>query len=106
MNLKSLITIFILLTHLVIHKLKDMDEIEWSDGEETVEWMDAKGFKLPFGRYKERPLLDMIKTKQRRSYLRYLLEWTELKPYTRARIQCAVDYFDELKTRHDQCHSE
>ena len=75
---------------------------DYSDTDEQLEvtWSDASGFKLAFGKYKGRTLEDMIKTGRRRSYLRYLLNWDELRTTTKKHVQCAMLEYKKNKQEH------
>lgn len=64
---------------------------------ETLTWQDARRFKLAFGKYKGKRLESMIKSKKRRDYIKYLLEWDKLRDDTRANIQAAMEHYEELK---------
>ncbi len=41
----------------------------------------------------------MILKSETREYLRYLLSWDKLKPDTRANIACALEHYDETKSK-------
>ena len=75
-------------------------EQDFSDVEE-VTWETAQRFKIVFGKkYKDRRLRDMIKTRKRREWLRYMLEWDKLSEITRRYFQCALAHYGEQKKKH------
>lgn len=75
------------------------NEIIYSDDEnQELTWESAKRFKLVFGKYSGKQLGFMIGSKQTRGYLRYLLEWDQLRQGTRANIQCALEHYQEMNT--------
>lgn len=76
---------------------EQLQDVEFSDDEVLLTWEEASTFELPFGKYKGVSLADMIKSKQRRGYLRYLQEWDKLRPDTRASIEVSLNHYDQLK---------
>lgn len=76
-----------------------MADIEYSDDEVKVDADAYKTQELAFGKYKGKTFEDMIKTKRTRGYLKYLLQWDELKPETRAHIDNALLAYDQGKKK-------
>ena len=70
---------------------------DFSDQDQEVKWTTARRYKLPFGKYKGRPLCDMIKTKKRRDVLKYYLSWDKLRKSTNDNIVCALARYNEMK---------
>jgi hypothetical protein len=79
----------------------DQDFSESEDELQTT-WTKAKNFKLVFGIYKDRRLHEMIKTKKRRNYLKYLLSWDKLREVTRNPIECALEQYENMKKKYNQ----
>ena len=75
----------------------DFSDAESSGDETVINWSDARRYKLPFGKYKGKKLVQMVSKPKLREYLRYLLSWDELKPRTRANLQCAIDEYEKHK---------
>lgn len=63
-----------------------------------VPWRDARVYTLAFGKYKGENLQTMISTRERRSYLRYLCKWKEIRPSTKSNIEAALKHYDHLHT--------
>ena len=80
----------------------DQDFSSDSDNELQVTWAKAKMFKLAFGQYRDRRLHEMIKTKKRRNYLKYLLGWDKLRDITRQNIECALEQYEGMKKKRNQ----
>jgi hypothetical protein len=72
-------------------------EIDLSQ-EVILTWSVAKVFQVPFGRYKGKLLKNMLKSKKRRDYLRYLLKWDDLRDNTKDNITCALQHYTDTKT--------
>ena len=70
---------------------------DFSDQDQEITWTKARRYKLPFGKYKGRPLRDMIKTKKRRDVLKYYLSWDKLRKRTKDNIVCALAHYNEMK---------
>jgi hypothetical protein len=66
--------------------------------EVVLTWSSAKAFPVPFGRYKGKMLKNMLKSKKRRDYLRYLLKWDDLRDNTKDNITCALQHYTDTKT--------
>jgi hypothetical protein len=66
--------------------------------EVILTWSVAKVFQVPFGRYKGKLLKNMLKSKKRRDYLRYLLKWDDLRDNTKDNITCALQHYTDTKT--------
>ena len=66
--------------------------------EVVLTWASAKAFPVPFGRYKGKLLKNMLKSKKRRDYLRYLLKWDDLRDNTKDNITCALQHYTDTKT--------
>ena len=79
-------------------------EQEFSESEDDLQvtWTKAKTFKLAFGLYKDRRLHEMIKTKKRRNYLKYLLSWDKLRDITRKNIECALEQYEGMKKKQNE----
>ena len=77
-------------------------EFSESEDELKVTWTKAKHFKLAFGLYRDRRLHEMIKTKKRRNYLKYLLSWDKLRDITRKNIECALEQYEGMKKKHNE----
>ena len=60
-------------------------------------WDTIKGKTLPFGSNQGKTYEEMLTTGKLRSYLRYLLRWDQLRPYTRSNIECALAEYHKLK---------
>lgn len=69
------------------------------DEEKEVTWTEAQQFKLRFGKYKGTSLERMVTVPKRRAYLRYLMKWDELRPYTKNNIAAALKYYDDEKRK-------
>ena len=54
-------------------------------------------WKLPFGKYKAKPVKTVLRTKEGRDYLRYLLSWQELRQSSRDRIDFALEFYKQAK---------
>ena len=80
----------------------DSDQCNFSDDEEvfqadSVTWKMAKKYKLIFGKHKGRQLSSLTRNKADRNYLRYLLEWEDLREEPRAHIACALEHYAQKK---------
>ena len=80
----------------------DSDQCNFSDDEEvfqadSVTWKTAKKYKLIFGKHKGRQLSSLTRNKADRNYLRYLLEWEDLREEPRAHIACALEHYAQKK---------
>lgn len=75
-----------------------MDNIEildFSDDEqEQLSWKEAR---LGFGKYRGARFTTMLATRGKRSYLRYLLNWDELRPTSRNHITAALQHYETRK---------
>jgi hypothetical protein len=72
-------------------------EQDFSDNE-NVTWEQARNFKLLFGKFKGLELQDMIKTKDRRSTLRFYMGWDKLRDDARENIRVALKHYAKLKS--------
>lgn len=63
-----------------------------------ISWREAKDYKLPFGKHKGTVLRDMISSRQRRNYLRYLTKWELIRPSTKSYIEAALKHYEHLNT--------
>lgn len=86
------------LSELTFEESGDEDfEGEWKS---PTTWEDVKDFKLVFGKFKGKTLQDMLITSRGRNYLKYLLRWDELRPYTKEHITLALSlYKKQMKRR-------
>ncbi len=76
--------------------MSSSSEQDYSDVEETT-W---ERFKISFGaKYKGRYLRDMIKTRKRREWLRYMLDWDKLCDTARRYFECALSHYAEQKAK-------
>jgi len=82
-----------------IDTLVGMDElVEWSDDDERHDWST---FELRFGKYKGTTLNEMIKTQRKRGYLRYILQWDDIRPATASAVKDALAVHADMKrSRH------
>jgi hypothetical protein len=76
------------------------DVLSESDTDSEVEakdltWEDVRIETLRFGKYKGKSMYSMIKTTQRRDYLKYLLRWQDLREITRNNITFALEVYDQ-----------
>ncbi len=78
-------------------------EQDFSGSENEPTWEQAKNFKIRFGRYKGKRLGQLITTKKRRNYLKYLLGWDKLREDGRANIKCVMEHYQELKATASKC---
>jgi hypothetical protein len=81
-------------------------EVNFSGDEEELSWEGDRGvkrFKIKFGRYRGKRLAQMITTKKRRNYLKYLLGWDKLRQETKGPILVALAHYDILKTTERTC---
>lgn len=69
---------------------------EFSEPEELT-WEEVSMWKLPFGKYKAKPVKTVLRTKEGRDYLRYLLSWQELRQSSRDRIDFALEFYKQAK---------
>jgi hypothetical protein len=77
----------------------DYTNIDFSDEEdEEVTWSKASLYHLRFGKHKGTPLGELVLTSESRSYLRWCLEWTELKEEAKVNIECCLSTYEELKS--------
>lgn len=65
--------------------------------EVKLSWDDVKSTTIPFGIHQGKTYQEMITSRKLRSYLRYLMKWDQLRPYTRGKIECALQEYDRLK---------
>jgi hypothetical protein len=72
-------------------------EMEFSGDEEPITWQSAKRFKLLFGKHRGKSLGSIVRTMKGREYLRYILNWSELRPETGDQIKCVLAYSYTLK---------
>jgi hypothetical protein len=78
-------------------------DIVFSDEEDAGQvgadllWSDVKDDVIPFGAHQGTTYKDLLATTKKRSYLRWLLKWDELRPYTKAKIECALAEYKRLK---------
>ena len=72
-------------------------DVEFSDDEGPVTWSKAKSFKIRFGKHKGKTMEAMIKTKNRRAYLVYLMDWKDIRPETRDNIDITLAEYERLK---------
>ena len=77
-----------------------IDNIEWSD-DEACDVMNWRNYRLAFGQFKGLVLEDMIKTRRQRGYLRYLLNWDDIRPNTQQNIEAALQYYQQEKNKKD-----
>ena len=79
-----------------IDALAGMEQMtEWSDDEnKTGDW---RTFELRFGKYKGTPMQEMIKTQRKRGYLRYILQWDDIRPGTERAIKNALAVHNDMK---------
>lgn len=76
---------------------KDALVFEDSDVEE-VEWSTVQSFKMPFGKHKGKTMVEMIRTKDGRDYLRYMCNWKDLRSDTKAIFECALEVYNNYKS--------
>jgi hypothetical protein len=76
--------------------MSDTSDYELSDDDEVkvIEW---RKYSLPFGKHRGTMLGPMIRTGNGRNYLRYLLEWDDLRPETKAVITQAMDHYSTIR---------
>ena len=73
-------------------------KFQFSDDEEDQEHFQTVSKEtFPFGQYKGETYGDILRTKKGRDYFRYLLTWKELRPRTRARIDCCMEFYNNAK---------
>jgi len=89
--------------------MSDSEAYDFSDGEERKEmtqevfvermkdWKNAKDFVLNFGKFKGAPMKKLVKTRQGRRYLKYMLEWDDLYAGTKQAIQTAIGHYVDVK---------
>ena len=77
--------------------MSDSEEMEFSGDEELMTWQSAKRFKLLFGKHRGKSLGSVVRTMKGREYLRYILNWSELRPETGDQIKCVLAYYYTLK---------
>jgi hypothetical protein len=70
---------------------------DFSDNE-NLTWEQVRTFKLLFGKFKGLELQDMIKTKDRRSTLRFYMGWDKLRDDARENIRVALEHYAKLKS--------
>lgn len=63
------------------------------------EYDDAREFTLKFGQYRGATLGQVAMYSDGRAYLRYLLDWPELRDNTKVAIQCVLDNYDTRRGR-------
>ena len=75
-------------------------EQEFSTDEDAggTPWERVSSFELPFGIFKGLTLQQMIKTKRKRDYMKYLLTWDLLHDSTRTAILTAFEHYESLKS--------
>lgn len=79
---------------------ENKDMITFSDDEEEgliSSWRDAAKFKMPFGKHRNKTLAVMISTEDTRSYLRYIMNWEDLRDNSKSAITCALEHYQDLK---------
>jgi hypothetical protein len=76
-------------------------EQDFSGSDQEVTWKEARRYKLALGKYKGKRLESMIKNKERRHYLKYLLGWDKLKEHTRANIEAAMEHYKAEKEHYE-----
>ena len=59
-------------------------------------WSEIEENTLRFGKYGDKPMREMICRKRTRDYLRYILTWDELRPYSKAMVTIALAKYDSL----------
>ncbi len=75
-------------------------DIEWSDDEKDgMDVQQALDSTLGFGQWATRQLSVIMATQRGRDYLRYILQWDELKPGKRAAIEAVLAFYNEEKTK-------
>lgn len=67
-------------------------DFEFSEPED-LSWEEVQRFKLPFGKHKGEALKTVMRSKEGRDYLRYLLNWDALKEGTRSKIQAGLQHY-------------
>ena len=73
--------------------------IDFSDEENDITFERARNYCLRFGKSKGVPLGKLIQKSEGRQYLRWCLEWKDLKEEPRANIQCCLDAYAEMKAK-------
>lgn len=72
---------------------KAEDEKKWLDAALLLGWEEIKEKKLVFGKHSGTTYADMIKSRARRDYLRYLHSWDKLHKDTAHFIMVALDHY-------------
>ena len=76
----------------------DEEQSKWDtfDATDTSNW---KTYEMRFGKYKGDLLGTMIASPKKRSYLRYLLKWPDLRAHTKNNILAAFEHYDDMKRK-------
>jgi len=74
----------------IVYSDDDADE----EGNPKTELEKAFAHKLLFGKHKNKSLGEMLASRDRRSYLRYLLDWDDLREQTRSAIDMVLGYYN------------
>lgn len=71
----------------------------FSDDEESADWASVQCETLAFGQFKGQTYASVVYNKRGRDYLRYLLTWSDLRPSSRSKIECALEAYADAKKR-------
>jgi hypothetical protein len=72
----------------------------WTDTFDVTDTSNWKTYELRFGKHRGRYLLSMLEDPRERGYLRYLLNWDELRPHSRNNIEAAIIYYEANKQKY------
>ena len=75
-----------------------MSDFEFSDSEpDEVTWENASCWQLNLGKYRGQTLGAMVRKREQREYLRWLVTWDQLRQETKVYVTCALDHYQHVK---------
>jgi hypothetical protein len=77
----------------------DNEDIQFSEDEEDLTWESVRMWKFPFGKHQGKRIASLIRKKDTRDYLRYICEWNDLRPETKAKLEFALDYYKQKSSK-------
>lgn len=78
---------------------QDVVDLCYSDEEQApaVPWREVASETMPFGKFKGKLFKTIISTKEGRDYFRWALKTLELRPLTKARMICGLEWYNTKK---------
>lgn len=80
-----------------INNDSDSEILFSDDGLENITYGDVKKTKLRFGKYKGHTYKQMLASKQKRDYLRYIAKWENANETTKAEVDAVLKHYATAK---------